>query len=80
VASGIPVDFFAATLPTWATLLVCRTGSAEMNTRICMAAQAKRWKWSPYRGFETPGGLIRPESEQHLFSLVGLPYLEPWQR
>ena len=82
VASGIPVDFFAATAENWFNYLVCRTGGAESNMAICNAAIARRWKWNPYgAGFTDERGQIRPvTSERQVFELVGLEYLEPWER
>lgn len=82
IATGIPVDFFRATEETWFNYLVCRTGGAETNVRIAAAAQAKGWKWHPYgSGFtDAEGTLIPVTSEQDVFRLAGLPYLEPWQR
>jgi DNA polymerase/3'-5' exonuclease PolX len=82
VASGIPVDFFAATEANWFNYLVCRTGGAENNTLIASAAQAKGWKWNPYgAGFtDDQGRLVPVRSEREVFELVGLPYQEPWER
>lgn len=81
-ATGMPVDFFSATAETWCNYLVCRTGSAETNTRICMAAQRKGWKWHPYgSGFtDERGRLVRVESEADVFRLAGLEYLGPKDR
>jgi DNA polymerase/3'-5' exonuclease PolX len=80
--SQIPVDFFRATRANWFNYLVCRTGSAENNTRIASAAQTKGWKWHPYGiGFtDSNGNWVRVESEADVFRLVGLPYREPWDR
>lgn len=82
VASGIPVDFFAATEGNWFNYLVCRTGGADNNTLIASAAQAKGWKWNPYGvGFTNELGQIVPvKSERDVFEFVGLPYQEPWER
>lgn len=79
--SGIPVDFFETGLEAWFSYLVCRTGSAESNTRIASAAQAKGWKWHPYAGFsDWESNLVFPKSEEEVFAMVGLPYLEPKDR
>ena len=83
LASGIGIDFFQADERNFWTLLVCRTGSAEMNTRICNAAIARGQTWNMYRGFEdrvTGELLFVPESEKALFAHVRLAYLEPWER
>ena len=81
-ASGIPVDFFATTAAAWFNYLVCRTGSSENNVRIATAARQKGWQWHPYNsGFtDEQGNPVKVESEQDVFRLVGLPYLEPWER
>jgi DNA polymerase/3'-5' exonuclease PolX len=85
--SGVPVDLFAATAENWWNYLVCRTGPADSNTRICMAAQARGWKWNPYGvGFSRPSTVTAPgeerrmESERDVFEFVGLPFSEPWER
>ncbi len=83
VAAGIGLDFFQANKRNFWTLLVCRTGSAENNTRICNAAIARGQQWDPYKGFldrSTKELLFVPGSEQALFQYVGLPYLEPKER
>jgi DNA polymerase/3'-5' exonuclease PolX len=83
VVSGIGVDFFEANLSNWVSLLVCRTGPAELNTRICMAAEKLGQKWNPYIGFVHPVTeelLFAPPSEEALFRHVNLPYAEPKDR
>jgi DNA polymerase/3'-5' exonuclease PolX len=82
-ASGIGIDFFQANKRNFWTLLVCRTGSAESNMRICAAAEARGEKWNPYLGFEdrrTGELLFVPESEEALFAHVRLPYQQPKER
>lgn len=86
--SGIPVDLFATTIESWWNYLVCRTGPADSNTRICVAAQQRGWKWAPYSpGFTRyvtgEDGEIETramDSEQAVFEFVGLPYFEPEDR
>ena len=85
VASGIPVDFFAATEESWFNYLVCRTGPGESNIAIASAAQAKGWKWNSYgSGFSRQIGLTTEQhivtSERETFEFVGLPFKEPWER
>lgn len=82
-ASGIPVDFFRASENNWFNYLVCRTGGAENNKRIAMAAQAKGWMWNPYEeGFSSRDfrHYHRCTSEESVFEFVGLPYLAPEAR
>jgi DNA polymerase/3'-5' exonuclease PolX len=89
VPSGIALDLFAATPENFYNYLVCRTGGAENNVRICSAAIARGWKWNPYgTGFSrlpASGDIEELElhpvmSEREVFEFVGLPYLEPWDR
>lgn len=87
VASGIPVDLFTATAENWFNYLVCRTGPAELNTRICCAAIARGWKWNPYGEGFSRGGPLSGEreihavaSEQDVFEFAGLPFLPPERR
>lgn len=82
-ASGIGVDFFAANKRNFWTLLVCRTGSMESNTRVASAAIKLGQTWNMYRGFEdrvTGDLLFVPESEAALFNHVRLPFLPPKDR
>ena len=80
-ATGLPVDFFAATAENWHNYLVCRTGPADSNTRICLAAQERGWKWNPYGAGFSRGAEVRAmESEADVFSFVGLPYEQPEAR
>lgn len=67
--------------PSWWNYLVCRTGPADSNTRICMAAQNRGWKWNPYGSGFSRGDEIRAmESEAEVFDFVGLPYEQPEAR
>jgi len=82
-ASGIGIDFFAAVKRSFWTLLVCRTGSMESNTRVATAAIKMGQTWNMYRGFEdrvTGDLLFVPDSEEALFRYVGLPYPQPKDR
>lgn len=79
--TGLPVDLFAATTANWWNYLVCRTGPAESNTRIAMAAQDRGWKWNPYgEGFSRRGEIRSMNSEAEVFAFVGLHYKEPAMR
>jgi DNA polymerase/3'-5' exonuclease PolX len=83
VASGIPVDLFAATKSNWFNYLVCRTGPAELNVRIASEAKRIGWKWHPYgSGFTAldNGQESRVECERDVFDFVGIPYQEPTGR
>lgn len=76
VATGMPVDLFSTTEESWFNDLVCRTGPAESNTLIAMAAQRKGFKWNPYGpGFtDRHMSSIRMISEREVFQFVNLPW------
>lgn len=87
IATGIPVDFFAADRDNWFNLLVCRTGSKENNILISQGADKLGWEWKPYTvGFISKPNAIgerfvkRCRSERDVFEGAGLPYREPWER
>ena len=79
VESGIPVDLFSTTADCWYNYLVCRTGPAELNLRIAVAAKERGFKWHPYGpGFTTPTGkIIQCDSEEAVFATAGMKYLSP---
>jgi DNA polymerase/3'-5' exonuclease PolX len=79
--SGMAVDVFSTDKQCWPVALVIRTGGAETNKRIAVAAIKKGWRLKAYgSGFSTPQGDIICKSEEDVFEFVGLPYLEPEQR
>jgi len=84
VATGLPVDFFTSSMPTWWNYLVCRTGPAESNIAIARAAATRGWRWAPYsEGFydmRDPMRLHKVTSEREVFEFVGLEYKEPKDR
>jgi len=81
LTSGIGVDIFSTDECCWAVSLVVRTGGAETNKRIAMAAIRKGWRFRAYGdGFDTPNGRVTCHSEREVFEAVGLPYQEPWKR
>lgn len=80
-STGIPVDLFTATKENWWNYLVCRTGPADSNVKICTAAQKIGWKWDPYSAGFWRGSEIAPMgSEEEVFKFVDLPYLKPEER
>lgn len=81
IPTGLPVDLFTGTPENWFNYLVCRTGPADSNTRICMAAQARGWKWNPYgAGYSNGNESVPMLSEAAVFEFVGLPYEQPENR
>ena len=81
IPSGIGMDIFSTDFECWSMDLVLMTGGEKTNKMIATAALEKGWRWYVYgRGFTTPNGEIICHSECEVFELVGLPYLDPWQR
>ncbi len=82
--SGMPVDLFAADPESWANVLACRTGPAALNTLVAAAARRRGLRWNPYgTGFSGEGegvGGRQARTEREVYRIVGLPYLDPWDR
>lgn len=81
-ASGIGVDVFSTDHRCWAVSLVVRTGGAATNKEIATRALARGMQFHAYgSGFTMPdGSTLACNSEEEVFSAVGLPYRQPWQR
>lgn len=81
-ATGIPVDLFATTLANWWVSLVIRTGSKDMNIWLASSAQRLGRSLLAYgSGVRIAGGdIIAATSEQHVFELCGVRYVEPQWR
>lgn len=81
LASGIPVDLFATDEDHFWMALFVRTGPAELNTRVASLAIARGLRMHAYgNGFSRGSQAVRVKSEREIFELVGLDYLEPWDR
>lgn len=82
-ASGIPTDFFATSEHNWWVSLVIRTGSKETNLRLTSGAQHRGRSLNAYGCGVTElrtQKIIPADSEQKVFELCGVPYLEPHER
>ncbi len=82
-ASGIPVDFFSTTLAAWWVSLVVRTGSKANNLRLTTGAQKLGRKLLSYgEGIRDLASwkLLPATSEEDVFRLCGVPYLNPTER
>jgi DNA polymerase/3'-5' exonuclease PolX len=81
MATGIPVDFFAARPGGWHSYLMCRTGSRIHNEAIAREMMGRSMRWEPYEGVRLRSGeLVRVSSEAELYTMIGWPYLEPEER
>ena len=82
VESGIPIDFFSTTEENWWVSLVIRTGSKATNLKLTMSANKQGMTLNAYgSGTTMKNGVVIPAtSEEHVFKLCGVPYLEPEKR
>lgn len=81
--SGIPVDFFSTSLDGWWVSLAIRTGSKETNLRLTMGANKLGRTLHAYgEGVSSNRGgpSIKALTEDHVFDLCGVLYLEPEER
>lgn len=88
--NGVTLDIFIAhpgikelfdTKPSnWGTLLLCRTGSVAHNVYLVETAKRAGMKWNPYHGLYSGNKLIASETEQDIFTALGLPFVPPEKR
>lgn len=80
-SKGCQVDFFWATPATFASVLICRTGSKEHNIWAATRAKAMGMKWVPNRGLEASDGSPVPLAyEEQFYAALGVRYLAPTER
>jgi len=79
---GIPVDLYIATVWTWPTIVLIRTGSKEHNIMMCHRAWDYGMKLhADGRGLEDNNGEpLFCSAERNIFEALRLPYREPWER
>ena len=83
VDSDIPVDLFSTDSARWWVSLVIRTGSKETNLRLTMGANKLNRTLNAYGIGVTDrltGEVTPARSEQDVFALCGVPWLEPRHR
>lgn len=76
----VQVDFFFATPATWASVVMCRTGSVEHNVWLCSQASRRGLHWKPNVGLMRGTEQLPTESEREIYERLGLTYLEPHER
>ncbi|GAI77874.1 unnamed protein product, partial [marine sediment metagenome] len=79
---GTQVDIYYATLQTWATLLLIRTGSKLSNICLCSLAKKKGWHLAANGDglFNENRERVAGDSEESIYEALGLEYKEPWER
>jgi len=78
--SKCQLDLWFATPETFATRLMCRTGSKEHNIWLASRALRMGLKWNPYEGIVQGEETNRYSSEAMLYDALGLPFIEPKNR
>lgn len=80
--SGLGVDIFSTDTRCWAVALVVRTGGAATNMVIARRALARGMQFHAYgAGFTMrDGSELACQTEEAVFTAVGLPYLDPSER
>ena len=80
--NGAQIDLYYATVQTWATLLLIRTGSKENNIRLCSRAKGMGWHLAASGDglFDDTGKRIAGDTEESIYKALGLLYQEPSER
>ena len=80
--NGAQIDLYYASLETWATLLLIRTGSKENNIRLCSKAKKVGWHLAASGAglFDCTGQRVAGDTEESLYQALGLPYQAPEER
>ena len=78
----VPIDLYFSTPETFHTLLLIRTGSKENNIRLCSIAKGEGWKLHASGDglFNESGERIAGDSERSIYTALGVPWQEPWER
>lgn len=79
MARTVQVDIWFATRATWGTVLMCRTGSKEHNIWLASRAGEMGGHWNPHHGL-TIGQTTASETEESIYQLAGVPFIEPGRR
>jgi DNA polymerase (family X) len=74
------VDFYRATLATFGIQMLIRSGSAEHNVWLASYAISKDMRLKYSQGLLKDGVVVAGESEEGMFSALGLPCPEPKER
>lgn len=82
VPSGIPVDLFATDHEKWFVSLLTRTGPAAHNIHVINELAKRGLKFHAYGVIDEirTGRKIVPRSEEEIFQLAGMKYLQPQHR
>lgn len=84
------LDLWFATPETFATRLLCRTGSKEHNVWLCGVARAHHMKWNPYEGLldggywsgeeYNDGSVVAAATEDEIYRTLNVEPIRPQYR
>lgn len=78
---GIQIDIFWATIDTFGSVFLCRTGSKEHNIALASYARARGKRWIPNKGVAIQGDTTFPAPEESIiYDLLDLPFIPIQQR
>jgi DNA polymerase/3'-5' exonuclease PolX len=77
---GMVLDLFMADVDNWGIVLAVRTGSAAFSHHILAAGWVKAGYRSEAGRLRKQGQIIPVREEHDLFTLIGLPWVEPESR
>lgn len=82
MVGGVQVDLYIASMETWGTLLLIRTGSAENNIRLCSRAKDMGWHLAASGDglFNENGQRIAGDTEISIYNALSLPWQRPEER
>lgn len=73
-------DLFSPKPPNFGSLLLCRTGSKDHNIWLVQKAWPHGCRWLPYEGVHRDGRIIASETEEEIFTALGLAFIPPEKR
>lgn len=76
------LDLWFADEDTWATRVICRTGSKEHNIWLAQRAQPRGFHWDPYNGLTNVDYAepVEARTEEALYAALGLQLIAPKNR
>ena len=83
IAHAASADLFGNVTPAnWATLLVCRTGSAQFNVMIARRAREVGLHWNPHAGLQRllSRRFLDTPTEEDFFRELQLEFVRPEDR
>lgn len=90
MANGVQLDIWFAKeakkelfrkIPSnWGTVLLCRTGSKQHNIHLAQTARDLGYHWQTMIGLTQAGNWVAGETEEEIFHVLQMPYLDPEQR